>query len=239
MKLSMTAICPPKFTQTNVRCSTRRLLVLLAALSLMPWAEAIADTDRDTNWEFTLQVIGSGSESSSASNGAGLDVDSDVGYGAGFAYNLNPRFAIGFDFLYLKPDYTAVFNTDQSGTLALSHEMTVFNGQLNGIWNFMDGPFTPFVLAGIGWTHVDSNVADGPPVTGCWWDPWWGYICESFYDTYEETRFSYGVGAGLRYEFRNKMFVKGSFNHLELDGGGNGADPSLEMWRLELGWLLR
>jgi opacity protein-like surface antigen len=94
------------------------------------------------------------------------------------------------------------------------------------------------VQAGLGWTYIDSNVSDGRPTTGCWWDPWWGYVCADFYDTYDDNRFSYGAGAGLRYEFRNGMFVKGSYNLLELDGEGNGADPSFDLWRLELGWKL-
>jgi hypothetical protein len=34
------------------------------------------------------------------------------------------------------------------------------------------------------------------------------------------------------------MFVKGSVNRVYLDGGNNAADPTFDMWKLELGWKL-
>jgi opacity protein-like surface antigen len=102
------------------------------------------------------------------------------------------------------------------------------------VWNFTDGPFTPYVQAGIGWTNIDSNVADGPPTTGCWWDPWWGYVCRSSYSTYDDTNFSYGAGVGLRYEFGygQRTFVKASYNIQIID---DRADPEYDIWRLEIG----
>ena len=197
-----------------------------------------ADSDRGRNWEATIQVVGTGSESSDGEMGSGLEMDSTTGWAFGVTYNFSPNFAVGFDGSFLKPRYTATFNTDEEGPISLQHKASIFNGQVNGTWNMLDGPFTPYLQLGIGWTHIDSNVADGPPVTGCWWDPWWGYVCSNFYSTYKDTRFSWGAGAGLRYEFRNRMFVKGSVNRIEIDGGNNGADPKFDMWKLELGWML-
>ena len=201
-------------------------------------AVSAASSDRSRSWEATIQVLGTGSESRNGENGSGVDFDSATGWGFGVAYNFNEHLAVGFDGAFVKPKYTATFNTDEDGLVSLRHKASVFNGQLNGTWNIMKGPFTPFLQLGMGWTHIDSNVADGPPVTGCWWDPWWGYVCSNFYSTYKDTRFSWGAGAGLRYEFQNRMFVKGSINRVEIDGGNNAVDPKFDLWKLELGWKL-
>lgn len=151
-------------------------------------------------------------------------------------YNFSSQFALGFDGSYSEPRFEATFNTDEAGLVSVRNRLSVFNGQLNGTWHLLDGPFTPYLQAGIGWTYVDSNVSDGPPTTGCWWDPFWGYICRNFYDTYDDTNFSYGVGAGVRYEFGNGMFMKASYNRVEVDEGG--ADLSFDSGKLELGWML-
>ena len=71
----------------------------------------------------------------------------------------------------------------------------------NAIWHLMDGPLTPYVGAGLGWTWIDTNVPTGPPVTGCWWDPWWGYVCYTDYPTKTTDAFSYQAILGVRYEF--------------------------------------
>ena len=86
-------------------------------------------------------------------------------------------------------------------------------------------------------SYFDSNVADGPPSTGCYWHPWWGYICNSYYSTFTETQFSYGVGGGLRYEFVGGMFLKASYNYWEMDGMGNSEDAGFTAARFEIGGI--
>jgi opacity protein-like surface antigen len=215
-------------------CSTIVLSLFAAILSLEAAAQK---TYRANNWEATLQLIGTSSEKFDGEGGSSLDVSSEIGFGAGVSYNLNPNIALGFDMLWTRPDYKSVFVTEE-GPVSVKHTMSVFNGQFNGTWNILDGPITPYLQAGLGWTYVDSNVSDGPPVTGCYWDPWWGYVCRNYYSTYSETNFSYGYGAGLRWEVGNGMFLKGSYNRLEINGD-NGVDPSFDVAKLELGWMFR
>jgi hypothetical protein len=197
--------------------------------------DAATAADRAGRWEGTIQIIGNLSEDSNGDNGSGVDIDSDVGFGAGVAYNFNDHFAAGFDLNYLSPDYDATLILDGGGSVSVSQELDVFSGMFSGTWNILPGQFTPFVELAAGWTYVDSNIADGRPTTGCWWDPWWGYICAEFYDTYDDTTFTWGAGAGLRLEF-DQMFVKGGYSRVELDT--DGADPSFDLWKIELGWLL-
>ena len=216
--------------------NSRLIIGVIFSALLLNGAFANAETARGGKWEGTLQLIGNSSESSNGDFGSSLDVKSNIGIAGGLAYNLNSHFAIGFDASFIKPKYTAVFATEEDGLVTVKHRMSVFSGQFNGVWNILDGPFTPYLQASIGWTYIDSNVSDGPPSTGCWWDPWWGYVCRSFFSTYDETSLSYGAGAGLRYEFDNRTFVKGSYNYQKVDVSG-GADPSFDLWRLEIGWM--
>ena len=94
----------------------------------------------------------------------------------------------------------------------------------------------PYIEAGIGWSFIDSNVASGPPQGFCWWHPWWGYICESFVDTFSSTEFSYGAGVGVWNELIGNSFIKASYNVWALDTDGSRADPQLETFRIEYGW---
>ncbi len=73
-------------------------------------------------------------------------------------------------------------------------------------------------------------------MTGCYWHPWWGYICSGYYRTFKGTDFSYGGGAGLRYDFPGGSFVRGSYSVYKLDIGGDAADPELQSLKLEYGW---
>lgn len=197
-----------------------------------------AQGNRAGTWEWSFAGIYQDSSSDSGAGGSSLSVDSDWGLGFGFNYNFSNRFALGADLEWLSPDYTAVLISDEvpQQTETIRHNLSQFNGRIKGTWNMMDGPFTPYLEAGIGWTYIDSNVADGPPQTGCWWHPWWGYICSNFWNTYDSTEFSYGGALGLRYIFRGGSFLKLSVNYYELDTGGDRSKPTLNAARLEFGW---
>jgi opacity protein-like surface antigen len=214
-----------------------RNLVLAMLLIAVPCIST-AQSTRSQNWEVSVSAIFQDSKSIGGEGTSSLDIDTETGFGVNFAYNLNSRLAIGMDFEFLNPDYTAVL-VDENGVLpdiVIDHEISQFNGRIKGNFNFTEGPFTPFVEAGLGWSYFDSNVADGPPTTGCWWHPWWGYICENFYSTFDDTLFSYGVGAGLRYEFIGGSFIKASYNYWEMDGLGKAEDSAFEAGRIEFGW---
>lgn len=218
----------------------RLLNILVATLALVAmsaqaqWVSSA--TQRAQKWETTIGFYGTSSESSDGLNGSMLDVDSGYGIGFSIGYNMSQHLALRFDGSWSRADYDAVLDTEDSGLVEISHELSLFNGQFNAVYNFFEGSFTPYVQAGLGWSYIDSNVSDGAPTTGCWWDPWWGYICAPFYSTYSDTNFSWNVGAGLRYEIGRNMFVRGGWEQTHIDGG-SGADPTFDAIRLELGWF--
>lgn len=198
------------------------------------------------SWDFSLAAIyqdslsvgGEGGPETPTPDTSSLDVKSEVGFGGNITYNFNKHLALGLDIDYISPDYKLVLvsETPAEPDVFIDHKFSQWNYRLKGTWNFTEGPLVPYVDFGYGWTNIDSNVADGPPVTGCWWHPWWGYICESFYDTFSSTETSWGGAVGLRYNLRNQSFFKLSWNRWELDSGGNSDDLTLESYRLEYGW---
>jgi opacity protein-like surface antigen len=210
------------------------LLLLFTLTAVEASAQMVRAGGRAGQWETAVGIYATGSESSKGSNGSGIDVDSGYGITFGLGYHATQHLAVRFDASWSRPDYTAIFNTEEDGLTRIDHRLTMFNGQLNGVWNILDGDFTPYLQAGIGWTYIDSNVADGPPTTGCWWDPWWGYICSNFFSTYAETNFSWNVGAGLRYQLNRDMYLRGGYEMLTIDT--SGVEPSFDAFRFELGW---
>lgn len=207
-------------------------------LGILLISAAAAHADRDGTWDFGVQLIALNSQSANGENRSSIDVDSSVGFGFGTTYNFNPHFSVGFDAIYAQADYEAVVNVENGGLRRFNHELDMFNGQINATWNLLDGPFTPFIRGGVGWTYIDSNIASDRPQTGCWWDPWWGYVCADFYDTFDDTSFSYGAAVGVRYDFRGGMYVKGSYDYTELNTDSD-ADTQFDGFRFELGWKLR
>ena len=211
----------------------RRLTAVLLVM-LLPVA---ASAQRSNNqWEWSIAAIYQESESTGTVGGSSLNIDSDIGLGFSFNYLFNERFMIGADLEWLSPDYRATLIDDQDVTTVIDHKFSQFNGRIKGTFNLMEGPFTPYLEGGFGWTYVDSNVADGPPITGCWWHPWWGYICSGYYNTFSETSFSYGGALGLRYQLRGGSSIKLSYNSYKIDGSGEAPDPTLNAFRLEYGW---
>jgi opacity protein-like surface antigen len=112
--------------------------------------------------------------------------------------------------------------------------MNVVQSQFNVVYHFMTEAFTPFVQAGVGWSYLDSNIATGPPNSICWWDPWLGYVCDYYQNTFSDSRLSYSIAAGVRYELANSMFFRASYQQSWIDLS-NSQDAELGSFHLEVG----
>ncbi len=214
----------------------KRVIILISALALS--ATAVAQNDRSDMWEFGLIISDMSSEALSADMGSSIAIDGDTGFGLSVAYNISNRFAVGADFIWSSPKYTAVLTPDGPGIPeVINHKMDLFTYTFTGTWNLLDGPLTPYLEANYGWTNIDSNIADQPPITGCWWDPWWGYVCDTFYSTYSKTRTSYGGAAGLRWDSGNGWTLKASYGFLEIDTSKATEKANMDVIRVDLAWL--
>jgi opacity protein-like surface antigen len=179
--------------------------------------------------EFTIGPAYSLSDSFQGRGGSSLDLSSRTGIRLGIEYFSSSSLSLGFDASWTRPSYDALLIPDDGSTaVTTSHRASIFSGQFTGTYYFREGQLTPYLEAGLGWTHFDSNVSDGSPIIGCWWDPWWGYICNEFYSTYSATNFSYGAGVGLRWTFATDMAINAGYRWLEVEADGLSEKPTLE-----------
>ena len=173
----------------------------------------------------------------SGDEGTSLDISSELGWGFSGMYNFTNRLALGGEMSWVKPNYRASrILEDTRETDTIRAELGVVNLRIKGGFNFLEGPITPYIEAGLGWSDIDSNIISGPPTTGCWWDPWWGYICDTFFNTYSETRTSVSAAVGLRWEVNPGIVLRGSYGTLEVDTSSSTQDASLDTLKLEVAW---
>lgn len=198
-----------------------RLTLLLVLLVLSTTAHAqrfnqkqAYDNLREGRWEASLLVGQFSGFDQAFENGAAIEVDDEFGWGFSFGWNWTDKWQFSWRFMMVKPDYTAqiVPEDPEIPPQTLDYTLTRYSNQLDVTYHFLSGPLTPFIQAGVGWTKLDSNVPSGPPVTGCWWDPWWGYICDTAWNTYDTSEVTYNVGLGVRWDVNGALFLRGTWN---------------------------
>jgi opacity protein-like surface antigen len=221
------------------------IAIMMIAMSPSVWAQGTfryGPDERAGEWNVSLAAVYQGEEGSSSTNGAGLKIKDDWGFGFNMDYNFTNHLALGFDMTFLKPRYEATYVPGSGDPpvpgepVTVSHKASIFHGQLKGTYNLLAGPFTPYADVAFGWSHIDSNVADGPPITGCWWDPWWGWVCRSSFSTYDDSDWTYGGGLGVRWDVSRDMFVRVNYNVLRMDIGRSSGSGQFNTTRFEIGF---
>jgi opacity protein-like surface antigen len=225
--------------------TVKRLIILLLLLMLSASVQAqrfnqkqIHDGLRERNWEAGMLLQYQTGSSNDFDGGSSIDIDSSLGFGFGIGWNWTDNWNLSYRFSLVKPDYSATIVPEdpEETTQTLDYKMSKYSHQFNVTYNFLKGPWTPYLQAGVGWTKLDSNIISRPPTTGCWWDPWWGYICSTTWETFKTSEFTYNLGVGLRWDINGAIFLRGSWNRqfIGLDNGNLDFDTiSLEsgfMW---------
>ncbi len=199
----------------------KRLAILLVLMMLSTSVHAqrfnqkkIYDGLRYGQWEASLLVQSQQGTDKDFENGSVLDIDSEWGWGFTVGWNWTEKWNLAYKFTLVKPDYAATIVPEDTEIppQTINFTMSKYAHQFNVTYHFLQGPLTPYIQAGAGWTKLDSNIINQPPVTGCWWDPWWGYICSTTWSTYDTTKFSYNAGLGLRWDVNGALFLRGSYN---------------------------
>jgi hypothetical protein len=214
----------------------QRFSPLFCFILLLP-AVALAQGERSRTWETGLHVADYSSLSLSGFGGASMQVESNLGYGISGAYNFSDHMALGLEASWRSPDYSATFAPDGAGPLrTINATMDVARIHFKGIYYFLESDLTPFIEVGYGWTRIDSNIVERPVVTGCWWDPWWGYICQTSYTTYAETKSTYGAAVGIRWDLRRDVGLRGSVGSLKIDRGQGVDSSNVDTTQVEVVW---
>ncbi len=126
-------------------------------------------------------------------------------WGFGMGYNLNSHFTVRGEFTFGNPEYSIDFNNVSGRAEAFTQ-----TGKFNLDYNLIRGPVTPFITAGVGYFYIDSGIPSGSTEYWCWWDYWWGYVCEGYTPTHTETWFTANAAAGIRWDINESLFLKAS-----------------------------
>jgi opacity protein-like surface antigen len=218
-----------------------RTLPLVLLLSL-PGIAAAQSADRTGTWEAGVKLLDTSHEFVEGEEGASLDVEGELAWGFFGSYNINEHFAVSGEITWSDPDYLAEFplqnpitNRPSGTVIQVDAELDIWSTEFKAVFNLPDRGFTPFAEIGYGWTVVDSNIQDGPAETGCWWDPWWGYMCASFYDTYESTLTSLTYAVGLRWDMSDTSVLKASYGIRETDLD-RAEDLEQDIFSIDFAW---
>lgn len=141
----------------------------------------------------------------------------DTGMGGfGLGFNINDHWSLNGEFMFGSSDYRAHW-----AGYELRGEMFMSSGKFNVEYNLLSGPVTPFVKGGLGYFYFDTGIPSGPTEWYCWWDYWWGYVCEGYAPTHTETCFALNAGAGLRWDINDFVFIKalGGATWVDMSGG--------------------
>ena len=216
----------------------RTITVVALAVVLLAGATAADAQYREGRWEFSLGTFYQLGTEVEAENGSTIDTSDDFGFTLGGGYNFSDRLATTFAFQWAGVGYDATGMDEDGNDFDIRGKYDSFTLSANLVLNLADGPFVPYVGAGIGWTWIDTNIPSGPPTTGCWWDPWWGYVCYSSYPTETTDAFSYQALLGVRYEFDNdRTFLRLGYTSQWMDFSSASGTPRFDVIVLDIGWM--
>lgn len=208
-----------------------RYIVALAAVC-SAWSLS-AHADRDTGWEFGGDLIYQDSQDFDGDNGSSGSLDSDIGIALTFGYRFNERVELTFGLDWSTVDYSVELVDATApiiGNVSIDGELEAFTPRVGVNFNFLEGPITPYVSGTIGYAFIDTNIPDGPPQAGCWWDPWYGQICTAWQETRSVEEFMYGVGVGVRWDVNDAWSVRFAYDKRWID-----SDNSVDLDQLRLG----
>ncbi len=197
------------------------------------------ENNRARTWEFYIGPQFIGGKTLKFDGGAEAHINDMASLLFGFGYNFDEHFALGATFSSTSANYKGTSVPENGGdpeTFASNMYTSSFN--ITATYNFVEGPFTPYVVANLGTTYIDSGIKTGKEHEGCWWDPWWGYICAPYASTYTANKLNYGAQLGVRYDFGNSVFLKAGIglDYIDLDTH-NGKDFTL--YNFSVGFMFR
>jgi opacity protein-like surface antigen len=214
----------------------KRISIAAAGLTLLVGATAHS-ANREAGWEAGFDVVYQDSAEFDFERGSKVEFDDDYGVSFTFGYRANPHLEFQFALDYADTDYSVLLVTADSngvptGTLTGSGEMESFTPRANVQWNLLDRPVTPFLMGGIGYAFIDTNIPNGRPQTGCWYDPWYGYLCQTVQPTKSVEEFTYQVGIGGRFDISSSLSLRVAYERHWIDISTASGTPYVDQIKL-------
>jgi hypothetical protein len=202
-----------------------QVFTVMAAAVLLPTVavQAQGAYSRGNTWDLYIgpqYVMG---ETLRFDGGARAEIDDSASLLFGFGYH--PNKALSFDFMFssASADYVGIAKNAIGEERRFTSDMDSSSFSIGATYYLLPGRFTPFVSALIGYTYIDSGIENGEYYESCWWDPWYGYYCSPYADTYSSSDFSYGGAVGVRYDFPSHFFLKATAGITDVDLDVSGS----------------
>jgi opacity protein-like surface antigen len=169
--------------------------------------------------------------------GTTAEFNSSTGFLIGLSYALSEHLEVGGNLSYDDRDVEARIAGDEPDEVFPARGSVETTGVMFDLsYYFLTGRIRPFVSAGAGWSFVDTNIPTSPPQVGCWWNPWYGYICQGFQDTKNVDGFAYQAGAGVNVRMTSSLSLSGSYRMNWVDYPKASGTPTFDAIQLILHW---
>lgn len=209
--------------------------VLPFLLVWFPVCVSAGAAQRAERWEAYFQANWVGGEEVDLNGPASVDVSDDQGWAFGFGYNFTNQWSLAGEFGWGSSSYRADSVDENGDDVRIGGTLDTATTFLNGTYYLFNNSFTPYVSGLLGFTYIDSNIPSGPPSNVCWWDPWYGYICTPYQPTHDETAWTYGLSAGVRWDGPKGFFLRGGMGESWLNLDNADGQPSFTIWHLDIG----
>ena len=210
--------------------------IAIAVLTLSTFASA-QSAQRDRGWELGLDIVYQDATTFDFDGGSKLELDEDLGLSLIFAYRYNAHLEAQFAFDWNSVDYSGQLVLQDRTSRRASGDMDTFTPRFDVHFNLLSKPITPYVMAGIGYAFINTDIPEGRPQTGCWWDPWYGYICTDYQDTKDVEELTYQYGLGIRSDYSRTGSMRFAYERHYLDIGRTSSMPYVDQFKI--GWIYR
>ena len=213
--------------------------VSLVAIALCVLSASVGAQDREQGWELSTFVVYQDPQKITFNGGSIADLDEDIGLSVSATYRLNSRleFVFGLDWNSVNYDVNIVSSSLPQRSFSGRGDLESFTPNINANFNLFEGPVTPYVTAGAGWSFIDTNIPDAPPQFACWWDPWYGEVCNTYQSTRTTDELTYRLGVGLRWDISEDYVLRLGYAKQWLDLGQATSTPDFD--QLKLGVTLK
>jgi opacity protein-like surface antigen len=214
----------------------RKIGIAAAGLALSAFANA-QSSNREPGWEVGMDVVYQDSTKIDFQGGSNISLEDDLGLSFTFGYRFNPYLETKFALDWADVDYRANLARPTGGSAFATGSMESFTPRFDVNLNLMDRAITPYVMAGVGYSFIDTNIPNGRPQTGCYWDPWYGNICTTYQSTKTTESFTYQAGAGLRVDFGSSGSLRLAYERHWIDLTYATGEAAVD--QIKLGFIYR
>ena len=223
--------------RTSIKRIIKTIFVIAVTIGMTSAASVSQAQDREDRWELGLAVLYQFGTDLDFDGGSAISTDGDLGFVFDGGYNFTDNFAVNFGLQWAGIGYDGTVIDEDGDPLGIRGSYDSFALFGNAVYYFGSSALAPYVGAGIGYTWIDTNIPSGPPVTGCWWDPWYGYVCYTTYPTEVKSAFSYQALLGVRYDFGYNKYVRFAYTSQWVALSNADGTPRFDVLSAEFGWI--